>query len=367
VHVISSKVVVCCAFAALAASGSTLCMAEPVMRTDTAAVVTAAQRADVARRYELAKRIVERVSADARSESGAPSERASLLVTLLTQPAERLAALSGASNRGALMSELAKPMPKLLGDASNDLVFKPFTPCRYLDTRNVGGKIAGIRTYDLANNGGVYGGSAACDPKTLAGVANEDQIGALAVNIALLDTSAGAPGFLTMRPAGSTQLTALANWYVAAASAQDSNAAVVAIDQTGQADEVEILTSGQVHVIVDLLGAFVSPSATALDCTTAANPGGGTTVGDLAAGTSAIFSAACPAGYTITGGGCTYFTTSQQAPAATDNKVVVNRSHRVFDSVSQTFVNTWACHMTNNDTITWRMQARAVCCRVPGR
>jgi hypothetical protein len=361
VHVISSKVVVSCALALITAGGSALGVAQPVMRTESAAVVTAAQRAEVARRYDLAKRIVERVSANAGPEGVAPAERASLLVTLLTQPAERLAALSGAPERGALLSELAKPMPKLLGDASNDLVFKPFTPCRYIDTRNVGGKIAGIRTYDLANNGGVYGGSAACNPKTLALVANEDLIGALAVNIALVDTSSGAPGFLTMRPAGSTQLTALANWYVASASAQDSNAAVVAIDQTAQADEVEILTSGQVHVIVDLLGAFVAPQATALSCTTVQ-----TNATNAAPGQFSQFNAFCPTGYTITGGGCHYYNTD--GTPATENTVVINKSTRAYDPMAQTYLNGWLCALTNNDMAkTFNFGNRAVCCRVPGR
>jgi hypothetical protein len=331
-------------------------------------VPTASQRLEVQRRGELAKRVVEQVAGDARALGLQPSWRQSMLVTLLAEPASRLATLAGMTSHSAVMNELAKPTPKALGDASNDLVFKPFVPCRYIDTRNAGGKIAGTRQFDLANNGGVYGGIMACDPKTLAGISNEDQIGALAVNIALVDTSAGAPGFLTMRPSGSTQLTALANWYVASVSTQDSNAAVVPIDQTGQTNEIEILTSGAVDVIVDLLGAFLPPNATALDCATVTNPPGGSATGDLAPGQSAIFTATCAAGYTVTGGGCTYFSTAQVSPAATDNKVLLNRSLRPFDQASQTFLNAWTCHFTNTDpSVTWRVQTRTVCCRVPGR
>jgi len=177
------------------------------------------------------------------------------MVMLLGLSSARLAEVARLGSYGAVFAAAAKPETKALGEAGNDLVFKPFVPCRYIDTRGPGGKISGVRTFDLANAGPVYGGNAGCDPKTLAGVANEDAIGALAVNIALVDTSGGAPpGFLTMRPAGSTELTALGNWFIASPSAQDSNAAVVAIDQTAQAPEVEIYTSGPVHVIVDLLG-----------------------------------------------------------------------------------------------------------------
>jgi hypothetical protein len=323
--------------------------------------ISSAQRAEAQQRYELAKRIVDRVAADAQALGLQPSWRQSTLVTLLDHSSKRLTALAGYTSHSALMGELAKPSPKLLGDASNDLVFKPFVPCRYIDTRNAGGKIAGIRTFDLANNGGVYGGSAACDPRTVAAVTNEDQIGALAVNIALIDTSAGAPGFLTMRPAGSTQLTALANWYVASASAQDSNAAVVAIDQTVQADEIEILSSGAVHVIVDLLGAFVAPSATALSCTTVQ-----TNVTNAAPGQFSQFNSFCPAGYSITGGGCHYYNTD--GTPATENTVLINKNTRAYDAVAQTFLNGWLCSLTNNDAVkSFNFGNRSVCCRVPGR
>lgn len=234
-------------------------------------------------------------------------------------------------------------------------------PCRYIDTRGAAGKISGIRTYDLANHGGLYGGSGACDPRTLAAVSNEDQIGALAVNIAIVDTSAGAPGFLTMRPTGSTRLTALANWYVASASAQDSNAAVVSIDQTGLADEVEILSSGSVHVIVDLLGAFVPPSATALDCTTVQ-----VNQLNVAPGQNASLGSSCAAGYTVTGGGCHYYNTD--GSPATEDTVVINKSTQRRDAPNNLLLNGWACMLTNQDPAkTFNFGVRSRCCRVPGR
>ena len=64
---------------------------------------------------------------------------------------------------------------------------------------------------------------------------------------------------------------------------------------------------------------------------------------------------------------CSYFTTSQQTPAATDNKVILNASYRGYDGASQTWLNSWTCHWTTNDTVTWSVQTRAMCCRVPGR
>jgi hypothetical protein len=325
--------------------------------------LTAAQTAEVEQRWALAQQIVARLVPDAARMELAPEWRQATMTLLLANSSAKLAliAKSGGSYEQVIAraNDRGAASQKLLGDATDDLVFKPFIPCRYIDTRFVGGKISGIRAFNIAGLGG-------CDPVTLAGVSSAAEIGAIAFNIAIVDTSAGAPGFLTVRPAGSTQLTTMLNWWQASVSAQDSNAAVSAINQAGP-NEFEILTSGPVHVIMDLLGAFVSPHATALDCTTAATPSGSSATGDVAAGAGAAFVASCPVGYTITGGGCAFFTTAQQPPAITDNKVLINRSQRVFDNVSQTFVNQWVCQWTNTDSITWRVQTRAVCCRTPGR
>jgi hypothetical protein len=358
----------------MAAATALLCVAlglsSPAAR---GAGFSAAQLAEVQQRWSLAQQIVARLEPEAKQLGLGAGWRQATLTLLLSNNSARLSDVAKAGGYQAVIAAATarggqRAAQKALGDDSADLVFTPFAPCRYIDTRNVGGKISGIRTYDLANNGGAYGGAVSCDPKTLAGVASEDLIGAYALSVTIVDTStAGAPGFATMRPAGSTQTSALVNWTVSSAGFQLGNAAVVASDQTSGVAEIEIQTSGAVHAIVDLSGAFTPPQKTALDCVTVANPGGGTTTGDVPAGTSAIHSATCTTGYEITGGGCTYFTTTQQSPAATDNKVVLNRSNRTFDSVTQTWNNQWSCHWTNNDTVTWRVQTRAVCCRIPGR
>ena len=330
-----------------------------------AAPFTPAQLKEVQHRWTLAEQLVAQLEPQAKAMGLSPSWRQSTMQLLLANSATRLSELARLGSYAAVVSGAApvraSGTTKLLGDASNDLVYKPFNPCRYMDTRNVGGKISGIRTFDLANTGNSYGGDPACDPKTLAGISNEDQIGALAVNIAIVDTSAGAPGFLTMRPAGSTRLTALANWYVASASAQDSNAAIVTIDQTAQAAEFEIMTSSPVHVIVDLLGVFISPSATPLDCTTLQV----NTLNVAPGGTGAPF-ATCPAGYAVTGGGCHYY--NLDGTGATENTVFINKDTQRYDTVTQTFLNAWSCFLSNQDPVkTFNVGVRVRCCRIPGR
>ena len=359
-------------FAGLAAVPA---MAAPVAVDDTrsqrgTSQWTPTQRAEIQQRFELAKGIVQRLKPDAARLGLAQGWERATLTMLLMQPASVLMEANAARDYAGVMAvtSRARVETKALGNPSSDLVFKPFTPCRFLDTRNVGGKLVPLpaaRAFDIAQTGATYGGDAGCAPVTLAGVASDDQIAALAVNIAIVDTSEGAPGFLGIRPMGTTQVTALANWTSASPSTQDSNAAIITMDQSGLMDEFVIFASSPVHTIIDLLGAFTAPQATALDCTTATTASDATA--DLGAGLSAVKQVSCPTGYTITGGGCQYFSTTNTAPTVTDNKVFVNRSARPFDGASQTFLNAWFCQMSNNDTITWRVQARAVCCRVPGR
>jgi len=328
--------------------------------------VTAKQVAEAKERFALAQQIVARLTPDAERLGLAPGWRQATLTLLLTSGSAKLAmiAKSGGSYQQVIAqaNDRTAAVTKDLGDPDFDLTFVPFTPCRYIDTRNVGGKISGIRTFDLANNGASYGGSAGCNPKVLAFAGSEDQIGAIAFNIAYVDTSAGAPGFLTVRPAGSTQLTAMLNWYVGAAGAQDSNSAVSSLNQAGP-DEIEILSSGAVHVIVDLLGAFVTPFATALDCITVQSTNGNKV---QAPGATDQFGVACTAGYQVTGGGCHFSNTD--ATSATENTVILNKCSRSFDTVSQTYLNAWFGQWTNNDPAkSFRFNVRAMCCRTPGR
>ncbi len=350
-------------------------MAAPVAADDTraqrgASQWTPTQRAEIQQRFELAKGIVQRLKPDAARMGLAQGWERATLTMLLMQPASVLMQANAARDYAGVMAVTARSRveAKALGNPSSDLVFKPFTPCRFLDTRNVGGKLVPLpaaRLLDIAQSGATYGGDAGCAPVTLAGVASDDQIAALAVNIAIVDTSQGAPGFLGIRPAGATQVTALANWTSATASTQDSNAAIIAMDQSGLMDEFEVFASSPVHTIIDLLGAFTAPQATELDCITVTSAN--TAAADLAPNQSNVFSAACPTGRRLTGGSCNYFKPDGTGATPTDNKVVTNRISQPFDAVSQTFENRMICQMTNNDTIAWRMQVRSICCRVPGR
>ena len=248
---------------------------------------------------------------------------------------------------------------KALGDAAADLVYTPVTPCRLFDTRvsqgGLGTPTVGVRrTYGATTPVASQGNVAGCAAPAGAAVA--------LIQIGTLTPSGN--GLLQGGPQGAASFPNALILY----QAGDQYGTAVAMPlnpANGQFDLLEQYATADLYG--DLLGAFTAPQATALDCVTRVNPSGSLTTGDVPAGQSAIFGSGCQSGYQVTGGGCSYFTTSQQAPAATDNKVILNASYRGFDGASQTWLNSWTCHWTNNDTVTWRVQTRAMCCRVPGR
>src|SRR5438477_5788502 len=103
-----------------------------------------------------------------------PESQRWLLESLFQMPLEQTRSmgtsgtLSGTVN--AMTQTKSKMVAKVFGDTNQDLVFKPFVPCRYIDTRNVGGKVlppAPPRGFDISQPGTVYGGAAECNYLTL--------------------------------------------------------------------------------------------------------------------------------------------------------------------------------------------------------
>jgi hypothetical protein len=277
----------------------------PMPFAETQAKITPEQRTRLAQKLAHIEAVMRAVDLDRQAAATAETRQwmRETLYRLSLEQVESVPAVANVQSVTAAIGRAAKARGKLLGDNAHDLVYQPWAPCRYIDTRNVGGKISGVQTYDTSANGATYGGSVSCNPITLAGVATEDDIAAFTLNITLVDTStAASPGFATMRPAGSANLTALVNWTVSSAGFQLGNAATVGTNQSpATGAEIEILTSGPVHAIVDLSGAFTSPVATPLQCAL----GTQTLTAALAPGaTFTLFANTCPAGYRMVGNAC---------------------------------------------------------------
>lgn len=99
-------------------------------------------------------------------------------------------------------------------------------------------------------------------------------------------------------------------------------------------------------LIVDVIGFFAAPVATALECTTVAtDPPETVPDGDV----YIIFSTPCPTGFAVTGGGQS---TSTFSPLISDSKQSGDE---------------WSCQGTNNSGFEIDVSCEVTCCRVPGR
>jgi hypothetical protein len=318
--------------------------------------VSPEQLSRLTEKADLIRQILRAARSDMQGRHGGPESQRWLLESLYQMPLGQIRRMGTSGTFSGTVNAMTQTMSmmttKALGDTNQDLVYKPFLPCRYIDTRNFGGKVlpppAPPRGFDISQPATVYGGSAGCDPLTLASV-DENSVGGLAMNVTIYDTSSAAPpGFLGVRPAGSTNVTSLLNWYVQGAFVQDANYAIVTMDQTPLQDEFEMFTSAPVHVIVDLFGAFIAPNATALDCVTLYNPSA-TIVS--AGGEACANPPACPGSYEVTA------PLFDKSFAANDGLVV-----------SQMNLNVPGLQVCGRATVgAASFKAGVQCCRVPGR
>jgi len=320
------------------------------------ATISPQQLARLAEKADRIQQIFKAAQPDIRGGRVSPESKRWLLESLYQMPLEQIRAMgtppSFSAAAAATSQSSSRVRPLAFGDTTQDLVYKPFIPCRYIDTRNVGPKVqpppAPPRGFDISQPGTAYGGTLGCDPLTLTGV-DENSVGGLAMNVTIFDTSAAAPpGFLAARPAGSTNLTSLLNWDVSGPFVQDANYAIITMDQTPLANEFEFVTSSAVHVIVDLFGAFIAPNATKLDCVTLYNA---SPTSVPAGGESCDNPPACPSTYEVTA------PLFDKAAPANDGLVV-----------SQMNLNRPGLQVCGRATAgASSFKAGVQCCRVPGR
>ena len=281
--------------------------------------------------------------------------------------------MADASSDAAKAEDQRRVSPQFLGDTTDDQTFIPITPCRIVDTRNVGGPIASFAARNFffyttdgtfnwfSNQGGVFGQASSTCPATVFGYVPSAAIATVTV------TGQGGAGNLVVW--GGANPVASASTMSYGASGDIANLAVVpwgGRTGTGPGGPVKdfavfVNAFSATNVVIDVVGYYTQPQATPLDCITV-NANSGTIV----PGGSATVSALCTTGYQITGGGCHFFNTDNTA--ANDTTVVINRHSRQFDTVNQVFLNQWFCELTNNDAVkSFKFQTRAMCCRVPGR
>ena len=311
--------------------------------------VTQAQADSMQERIATAMRMVDRFEPEARALGRSSGWRQATISALLSLSLAELRHVEQrADNADALPAAIsaASSDPTLLGDPGSDLVYTPVTPCRFSDTRVIGGKIDGFRGYDLDIDGATYGGSPGCHPPTLFGVANGDEVPAAIINVTLIDTTI-APGFVAIKPTAQAQISSLVNWYDVGEFVQNSNTGIATMEQDlAVADEFVIQTPAPVHVILDIFGVFLPPQATGLEQTF---PTAAVIIANGQWGF--VVTPACPAGYSITGGQCASGITK---PELTDTKIDPDSGG-------------WYCGGRNTGGGDLILAASAICSRVPGR
>ena len=310
--------------------------------------ITAVQQARVRDRVALAIRIIQKHQAEADAQGLSGDWRRAQLEALLPLSLAALQEVERAPDLESLAQAIALEVadPQSIGNAGEDLVYTPTIPCRYIDTRAVGGRISGYRGYDLANNGSAYGGNAACAPATLFGVTNQNY-GALVLNVTAVAPTA--PGWLAIKPYTAAPTSSLVNWYQAGPEVQAANQAIVTTMRNSAEFEFYIQASAPVHVVADLFGAFLTPEATRLDCVT--NQQTGTAV----PGSALFISSSCPTGYSPTGGGWWTDATSD---------VLAQMQFESYPSVTGLG---WTVTPHNRSSRSVEVTVHARCCRIPGR
>lgn len=236
------------------------------------------------------------------------------------------------SSSVATMQSLASP--------GTDLVYTVITPCRILDTREQGGRLGAnsVRGFDASRPGGDFTsqGGAATD----CGIPADPS--AVVMNVTVVQPDG--PGYVTLFPYNVAQpLTSSVNNVM---GADVGNETVVKLT-VGDAYDFSAYAYAGTDIVADAVGYFAPPVAAALDCLTANG-----TQSQVSPGANFELSAACPAGYSVFGGGVrspggnANLTTSESYPQGGD---------------------TWRVSGKNTSLISDTLQARANCCRVPGR
>lgn len=253
----------------------------------------------------------------------------------------------------------AKDVAKTLGQQATDLVFVPTSPCRAVETRDIGGAFAAnqTRSYDMAGSASTTdftdqvtgaNGATPCSVTALDPGAAGSVPKAVLVAISVIGPSNA--GFLNAWANGGVEPVVATMLFNGGGLA--STFAVVPVCQSGTSfcgDDINLKVAGATaHIAVDIYGYFAPPQATALQCVDLFN------AASTAVGAGADVCAdppACTAGYAyvsplfdnVSFGG---LVVSQMNPPGAAGTGICGRNT---SGTSKSFI------------------AGARCCRVPGR
>jgi len=211
-----------------------------------------------------------------------------------------------------------------LDSATIDQVFIAITPCRIVDTRNVGGPIAAGTTRNFyfynpddvnsswASQGGTPGASVTACPgsafTSLGGTLGSVAPSAAVATVTVVNATA-AGNWLIWGGVGDLAGTTASSLNWSAGQVLANTTVIPSGERTGTGAGGSVRDfavkyngpSGQADVIVDVVGYFVENRATALDCVYLIGTGSGTV---LSGNFVLVATPSCSTGYTKTGTGC---------------------------------------------------------------
>jgi hypothetical protein len=229
--------------------------------------------------------------------------------------------------------------------ATSELVYFPLQPCRIVDTRvatkwgaNPPIPERGTFSADTIGNTSTQGGQINCGVSSAAA--------AVVINVAALPVGS-ADGWLTIYPFGSSRPTAATVNFDGRDNLSAISNATIQPQCYGCTEQINIYARRPAHVVIDVVGYFARNFDTPLDTVFRTTS---LTLPPLS--NRSWRSAACPAGYRISGGGCHI--------NVYDSLVVINGSRPW--STSQ-----WNCDVRNSSLFNRTGIAHGVCVRIPGR
>jgi hypothetical protein len=248
------------------------------------------------------------------------------------------------TNLASVGANTAADKPRIvartLGALTNDLVFTPLQPCRIVDTRlTAAGTIAASSTRSFvglnSSNFAGQGGSATdCGTFGLSATA-------LALNVTAV--AYAGTGHATVYPFG-TALPASSSVNYNAGSFATNNGIIARVPNPVSTFDFTVWTAQTSHFVVDIVGYFAPPVATALDCATVS----GTPTNVNAGAYASLPTLFCAANYTPVA-----------LSISAGENVLVADSYTA-GNAGQIFVRSLSANAQN-------VTAKLMCCRVPGR
>lgn len=250
--------------------------------------------------------------------------------------AEKVQALKATAARGIALE------PQALGSFSSDTVYTPVTPCRIVDTRvaGSGGPLSANVTRTFDADGSTFTAQGGTN-----GSCGVPLGQAAAVAMTITSVAPAGPGVFVAWGLGTKPNASVLNFTAGQIIANTTIVPIV----PGSGADFSLSSTVNSNVVIDVVGYFAAPVATALECTSVTSA-----VTTVPYNVYTAVDAICPASYSVTGGG-TYPTEG-----------TLGRPN-IWTDGSPTAPNGWRTWVDNQTGSNRTVQTYARCCRVPGR